>query len=79
VTPGGSWPIGWEVPIMRRSSNVRAILAGMVVATTIDAAVLAQLADEPPPQPTYGRGIASAPVVSVNPRGDLTFGWRGTF
>ena len=55
-------------------------LVGMVTATTIDAAVLAQPADEPPPpRPAYGRGIASAPALSVSHRGDVTFGWRGTF
>ena len=54
-------------------------LVGMVTATTIDAAVLAQLADAPPPPPAYRRGIASAPAMSVTHRGDLTFGWRGTF
>ena len=54
-------------------------LAGMVAATTIDAAVLAQLPDERPAPPAYGRGIASAPALSVNPRGDVAFGWRGTF
>jgi hypothetical protein len=54
-------------------------LTGMVAATTIDAAFLAQPPDAQPTRLAYGRGMGSAPALAVSPRGDLTLGWRGTF
>ena len=54
-------------------------LAGMIAATTIDAAFLAQSSDEHPVQLAGGRGGASTPALSIGHRGDVTLGWRGTF
>jgi hypothetical protein len=54
-------------------------LLGMVAATTIDAAVLAQSSDLPPGRLAHARGPASAPILSVGRNGNVAMGWRGTF
>jgi hypothetical protein len=51
------------------------LVVGMIVASTIDAAVLARLSDRTPPSMTTS---ASLPTVSLA-RSGLRFGWRGRF
>jgi hypothetical protein len=58
-------------------------LAGMVAATTIDAAILARPSDRPPGKPpeqmARANGTRSAPTLAVGRDGTLNVGWRGTF
>ncbi len=53
---------------------------GLISATILDAAILAQTHDDASGGvAARGAAAASAPMVSVARNGDLTFGWRGTF
>lgn len=53
---------------------------GMVSATILDAAILAQIHDDTASTvATRGGGATSAPSLAVNRDGGLSFGWRGTF
>jgi hypothetical protein len=53
---------------------------GLISATILDAAILAQTHDDTSGAvAARGAAAASAPMVSVARNGDLTFGWRGTF
>ena len=52
---------------------------GMIGATVIDAAVLAQFAAPPSNRLAREDSAAGLPSLSVGPHGHLSFNWRGTF